>query len=144
MKTYPNGWFPTPVVGTVQFVGRFKNLTQNLEFDFKQNRCHWSNALKLTAGSSRLLKHYFFDCPIIYTDTYSQYHLVHRHLNNAWYNKANFLSGKPYLAIIASNKLIKLMESQYNSISSEISRWKLDSLKNIPKIRRLPKHVKLK
>ena len=28
---------------------------------------------------------------------------VHRHLNNVWYNKANFLIGKEYLAIIASN-----------------------------------------
>ena len=26
---------------------------------------------------------------------------VHRHLNNVWYNKAHFLIGTPYLAIIA-------------------------------------------
>ena len=28
---------------------------------------------------------------------------VYRHLNNAWYSKGNFLIGKPYLPIIASN-----------------------------------------
>ena len=33
---------------------------------------------------------------------YSRIYFVHRHLNNAWYNKANSVTGKPYLAIIAS------------------------------------------
>ena len=44
-----------------------------------------------------------FGCPIIYKDFNSQYYFVHRHLDNACYNKANCLIGKPNLAIIASN-----------------------------------------
>ena len=35
---------------------------------------------------------------------YLQCYYVHRHLHNAWYNKAYSLIGKPYLAIIASNE----------------------------------------
>ena len=38
---------------------------------------------------------------------YSQCFFVHRNLNNAWYNKAHFLIGKSYFAIIASKKLEK-------------------------------------
>ena len=34
---------------------------------------------------------------------YSLCYFVHKHLNNAWYNKAHLLIGKPYLTIIASN-----------------------------------------
>ena len=32
-----------------------------------------------------------------------KYYFVYRYLNNAWYNQAHSLIGKPYLAIIASN-----------------------------------------
>ena len=42
-----------------------------------------------------------FGCPII--RHYSQYNFVDRNLNNAWYNKALYLIGKPYLAINTSN-----------------------------------------
>ena len=44
-----------------------------------------------------------FGCPIIYTDTNSQYYCVHRHLNNALHNNAHFLIRTPSLTRIASN-----------------------------------------
>ena len=44
-----------------------------------------------------------FGCPIISTEAYSQCCLVHGYLHNAWDNKAHSLTGKPYLAVIASN-----------------------------------------
>ena len=34
---------------------------------------------------------------------YSQCYFVHRHVRNVWYNKANFLIRKQYLATIANN-----------------------------------------
>ena len=36
---------------------------------------------------------------------YSQSYVVHRHLDNAWFNKAHSLLGTTYLAVIASNVL---------------------------------------
>ena len=46
--------------------------------------------------------HRTFGCPIICADANSQCYLVH--LNNAWYNKGHWLTGRPYLAMIASNE----------------------------------------
>ena len=40
------------------------------------------------------------DCPIIYKDTL---HYAHLYIDNAWYNKAHSLIGKPYSVIIARN-----------------------------------------
>ena len=50
-----------------------------------------------------------FDCPIIYTNTNSQCHFVHGHLNNAWHKKAHFWIGKPCLMIIASKYFMEKM-----------------------------------
>ena len=46
-----------------------------------------------------------FGCPIICTDTNSQCYFVNKHLNNAWYIKGHWPTGRPYLATIASNDL---------------------------------------
>ena len=43
-----------------------------------------------------------FGCPVIYTNTNSQCHFIHGHLNNAWHKNAHSRIGKPCLMIISS------------------------------------------
>ena len=44
-----------------------------------------------------------FGCWFIYKNTNSPCYFMHRHLNDACYKKAHSLTGKPYLAILASH-----------------------------------------
>ena len=44
---------------------------------------------------------------------YSLCYFVHKHLNNAWYNKAHSIIWKPYLAIIRSNAGIKFIIKEF-------------------------------
>ena len=44
-----------------------------------------------------------FSSRIICPDTNSKCLFIHQHLNNAWYNKSHWLTGRPYLAIIVGD-----------------------------------------
>ena len=56
------------------------------------NRSVWMNHYESIVVTS---DDHPFGCPIIYTDMNSQCFFVHRHLNNAWHNRAHSLMESP-------------------------------------------------
>ena len=63
---------------------------------------------------------------------YSQCYFVNKHLNNALYNKADSLIGKPCLAIITSNAIFLLSSRDENRIVCRMNELEDPALLNVP------------
>ena len=63
---------------------------------------------------------------------YSRCYFVHRHLNNALYNKAHSLNGKPCSAIIASDAIFLLSSRDENKIVCIMNELEDPALLNVP------------
>ena len=66
---------------------------------------------ELIVASLAMIAHSVVQSPL--HGHYSQCYFVHIQLNNAYYNKAHLLNGKPYLAIFASNRLCNMLLAEY-------------------------------
>ena len=69
----------------------------------------WKTRVDISQKPLLALIDRLFICLHIYTNTNSQYHFVHGHLNNVWHKKAHFGIGKPCLMRVASNNFMEKM-----------------------------------